>query len=160
MIAASHSEQKPRVMRKTVRQPVYGRHGRQPNSKETATDFWIAHYATNLIQRFRRHCGIGVQKPQNIAMCSIGSEIHLPGPAALAGSNNLVAEAFSKSVGTVSARTIDDNNFRPTGSVSQVRKKRTYQRRFIQDWNDNGDLHLWFCLNFRRAITHQKMFSK
>jgi len=131
MISASHPEQKPRVMCKTVRQPVYGRRGRQPDPKKTATDFWIAHYATNLIQRFQRHFGIGVQKPENIAVCGIGSEIHLRGAAALAASNNLVAKAFRQTIGTVSARTIDDNNFRPTGSVSQVRKKRAYQRRFI-----------------------------
>jgi hypothetical protein len=142
MIAASHSEHKPRVMRKTVRQPVYRRRGRQLDPKETAADFWIAHNATNLIQRFQRHFGIGVQKPENIALCGIGSEIHLHGAATLAAPNNLVAEAFRQLIGPISARAIDDNNFRPTGSVSQVRKKRAYQRRFIQDWNDNGDLHL------------------
>jgi hypothetical protein len=126
MIAASHSEQKSRVMRKTVCQPVYRRRGRQPDPEETATDFWIAHYATNLIQRFQRHFGVGVQKPENIAVCGIDSEIHLPGAAALAASNNLIAESVRQSTGTVSARAIDDNNFRPAGSVSKIRKKRAY----------------------------------
>src|SRR5262249_15277470 len=136
------SEKKPCVMRKTVSQPVHSRRGRQPDPKETATDFWIAHYATNLSQRFQRHIGIGVQKPENIAVRGIGPEIHLRGATALAASNNLVAESLRQSIGTVSARTVDDNNFRPRGSLSQVRKKRPYQRCFIQNRNDNGDLHL------------------
>jgi len=58
MIAASHPEQKPRVMRKAVRQSVYGRRDRQAYPEETATDFWIAHYARNLIQRLHRHFGV------------------------------------------------------------------------------------------------------
>jgi hypothetical protein len=52
MIAASHPEQKSRVMSKTVRQSVYGRRGRQADPKETTTDSWITHYTLNLIQRF------------------------------------------------------------------------------------------------------------
>jgi hypothetical protein len=49
MIAASHPEQESRVMRKAIRQSVYSRRGWQADPKKTATDFWIAHYATNLI---------------------------------------------------------------------------------------------------------------
>jgi hypothetical protein len=91
MITASHLEQKPCIMRKTVCQSVHRRHRRQLDPKETATDFWIAHYAADLIQTFQRHSGIGVQKPENIAAGNISSDIHLPGTAALAASNNLVA---------------------------------------------------------------------
>ena len=39
VIAASHPEYKPCVMRKAVRQSVYDWRGRQPDPKETATDF-------------------------------------------------------------------------------------------------------------------------
>jgi hypothetical protein len=60
MIAASHPEQKARVMGKAVCQSVYGRRGRQTDPKETTTDFWIAHYAANFIQRFQRHFGVCV----------------------------------------------------------------------------------------------------
>jgi hypothetical protein len=142
MVSAPHPQQESCVMCKPVRQSVHSGRRRQADPKETAADFRIAHYAIDLIQRFQRHFGIGVQKPENIAMCGIGSEIHLPGATALAASNNLVAESLRQLIGTVSARTIDDNNFRPADSFSQVRKKRAYQRRFIQDGNDNGDLHL------------------
>jgi hypothetical protein len=141
MIAASHPEQEPCVMRKAVRQSVYGRRGRQADPKETATDFWIAHYASNLIQRFQRHFGIGMQKPQNIAASGIGSDIHLFRTAALAAPDNMIAETLRQPVGAVSARAIDDNNFRPTGSLAQIREKRAYQRRLIKDRNNNRDLH-------------------
>jgi hypothetical protein len=141
MIAASHPEQEPCVMRKAIRQSVYGRRGRQADPKETATDFWIAHYPPNLIQRFQRHFGIGMQEPQNIATGGIGSDIHLFRTAALAAPDNLIAEALRQLVGAVSARAIDDNNFRPAGSLAQVRKKRAYQRRLIKDRNNNRDLH-------------------
>ena len=128
-------------MRKAVRQSVYGRRGRQADPEETATDFWIAHYARNLIQGFQRHFGVCVQKPENFAACGIGSDVHLPGTAALAASDNLIAEALRQPVGAVSARAIDDNNFRPRGSLAQIRQKRAYQRRLIKDRNNNGDLH-------------------
>ncbi len=98
----------------------------------------------NLIQRFQRHFGVCMQKPKNIAACSIGSEVHLFRAAALAAPDNLIAEAFRQSVGAISARAIDDNNFRPTGSFAQVRKKRAYQRRLVKDRNNNRDLHSRF----------------
>jgi hypothetical protein len=141
MIAASHPEQEPCVMRKAVRQSVYGRRGRQADPKETATDFWIAHYPPNLIQRFQRHFDVGMQKPQNIAAGGIGSDVHLFRTAAPAAPDNLIAEALRQLVGAVSARAIDDNNFRPTGSLAQIREKRAYQRRLIKDRNNNRDLH-------------------
>jgi hypothetical protein len=141
MIAASHPEQKPRVMRKSIRQSVYGRRRRQADPKETAADFWIAHYPPNLIQRFQRHIGVCMQKPQNVAVCGVGSYVHLFRTATIAASDNLIAEAFRLLVGTVSARAVDDDNFHPTGSLAQIREKRAYQRRLIKDRNNNGDLH-------------------
>ena len=105
-------------MRKAVRQSVYGRRGRQADPEETATDFRIAYYARNFIQRFRRHFGVGMQKPQNIAGCGIGSGIHLFGTATTAAPDNLIAKALRELVGAVSAPAIDNNNFRPTGSLA------------------------------------------
>ena len=78
---------------------------------------------------------------ENIAACRVGSGIHLFRPAALAAPDNLITEAMRQSVGAVGARAIDDNNFRPTGSLAQIREKRAYQRRFIKDRNNNRDLH-------------------
>jgi len=141
VVAASHPKQEARVMRKAVRQSIYGRRLRQADPKETATDFWITHYAANLIQRFQRHFGVCMQKPENIAACRVGSGIHLFRPAALAAPDNLITQAMRQSVGAVGARAIDDNNFSPTGSLAQIREKRAYQRRFIKDRNNNRDLH-------------------
>jgi hypothetical protein len=128
-------------MRKAIRQSVYSRGGRQADPKEAATDFWIAHYPPNLIQRFQRHFGVCMQKPENIAACSVGSGIHLFGTAALAASDNLIAKALRQLVGVVGASPIDDNNFRPTRSLAQIREKWAYQGRLIKDRNNNRDLH-------------------
>jgi hypothetical protein len=82
-----------------------------------------------------------MEKPENIAACGVGSDVHLFRTAALAAPDNLIAEALRQLVGAVSARAIDDNNFRSTGSLAQIRKKRAYQRRLIKDRNNNRDLH-------------------
>ena len=147
-------------MRKTVRQSVNGRRGWQADPKETATDFWIAHYASNLIQRFLWHFGVCMQKPENVAACGICPGVHLLGSTALAALDDLIAEAMGQLIGTVGARAIDDNNFRPTGSLSQVREKPAYQQRLIKDGNDNGDVHLRFCLNFSFRDNGRNDFSR
>lgn len=128
-------------MRKAVRQSIYGGRGRQADPKKTATDFWIAHYPPNLIQRFQWRFSICVQKPENFAACGLGSEIHLFCTAAIAAPDNLIAEALCQLVRAVSARAIDDNNFRPTGSLAQIREEPAYQQRLIEDRNNNRDLH-------------------
>jgi len=124
-------------MREAVRQSVHKWRGLQANPKKTTTNFWISHYSANLTQRFQRHFGVCMQKPENIAGGCIGSGIHLFRTAALAGPDYLIAEALRQSVGAVSARTIDDNNFRFT----QIREKWAYRRSLIKDWNNNRDLH-------------------
>jgi hypothetical protein len=121
MIAASHPKQEPRVMRKAVRQSVNGRRGRQVDPKETATDFWITHYAANLIQTFQRHFNVRMQKPENIAACGVGSSIHLFRTAGLDAPDYLITEFLRQLGRAVGARAIDDNNFRPTGSLAQIR---------------------------------------
>jgi hypothetical protein len=141
MIAASHAEQEPSVMRKAVRQSVYSRRGRQADPKETATNFWIAHYPPNLIQRFQRYFGVCMQKPENIAACGAGSGIHLFRTAALAAPDNLITEALRQLIGAVSARAIDYNDFGGTGSFAQIREKRAYRLRLVENRNDNRDLH-------------------
>jgi hypothetical protein len=78
-------------MRKTIREPVHGWRSRQADSEETATDFWIAHYAANLIQRFKGHFCVCMQKPENIAARYIGSHVHLPGTAARVALYNVIA---------------------------------------------------------------------
>jgi hypothetical protein len=120
MIPASHPQYEPCIMRKAVRQSVDGRRGRQTDPKETATDFWVAHYARNLIQTFHRHFGVCVQKPENIAACCIGSDVHLFCTAARAASDNPIAKAFGQTIGPVSAPAINNNNFRPTRSLAQI----------------------------------------
>ena len=128
-------------MRKPVRQAIHSRRGRQTDPEEAATDFWIAHYAPNLIQRFQRNFGVRMQEPENIAACGVGSDIHLFRTAMLAGPDHLIAKALRQLIGAVSARAIDDNNFRTTGSLTQIPQKWAYQQRFIKDRNDDRHLH-------------------
>ena len=128
-------------MRKTVRQSIDSWRGRQADPEETATNFWIVHYAPNLIQRFQRNFGVRMQEPENIAACGVGSDIHLFRTAPLAGPDHLIAEALRQLIGAVSARTIDDNNFRPTGPLPQIREKAAYRRCLIKHRNNNRDLH-------------------
>ena len=110
-------------MRKAVRQSVDRRRGRQADPEETATDVWIAHYAHNLIQGIQWHLGVRVQKPENFATGCIGSDVHLPGTAACGAPDNLIAEALRQLLGSVGAPAIDDNNFRPSCSLTQIRHK-------------------------------------
>jgi hypothetical protein len=141
MIAASHPEQKPRVMRKTVRQAIDSRRGWQADPEETATNCWIAHYTPHLIQRFQRNFGVCMHKPENIAPCGVGSDVHLFRTATFAGLDNLFAEAFCQPIGAVSARAVDDDYLRPSGSFAQIREKGTYQLCLVENGNDNRDLH-------------------
>jgi hypothetical protein len=117
MITTAHSEQKTRVMRKAVCQPVYRWGHRQADPKETTASVWIAHYAVNFIQTPQRHFGVRVQKPEDIAACTIGSYVHLFRTAAFTTSDKLIAEALRQTIGAVGARAIDDNNFSATSSL-------------------------------------------
>jgi hypothetical protein len=67
-----------------------------------------------------------MQKPENIAACCFGSDVHLFGTATRSASDNLIAEAFRKLMSAVSAPAVDDNDFRPRRSLAQIRQKRTY----------------------------------
>ena len=128
-------------MSKAIRQPIDSRRGRQPDAEKTTTYLWITHYARNLVQRFRRHFGVGVQEPKNIAGGGFRSKVHLFRPAACAALDNLITEALRQPIGAVSACAIDDDNFRPTGSFAQIREKSPYQRRLVKYGNNNRDLH-------------------
>ena len=145
-------------MRKAVRQSVYSRRGRQADPEETATDFWIAHYARNLIQGIRRHFGVRVQKPENFAAGCIGSNVHLPCTAGCGAPYNFIAEALRQLVGAVSAPAIDDNNFRPSCSLTQIRQKWAHRWRLIKNRDNNGDLHSRFLaeLLFARQSTKSR----
>jgi len=84
-----------------------------------------------------------------VAACGGGSGIHLFRTAALAAPDNLITQLSRQLIGAVSARAINDNNFRPTSSLAQIRKKTAYRRRLIKDRNNNRDLHqkFWSKIN-------------
>ena len=119
MIAASHPEQKPCIMRKAVRQPVNNT-SRQADPKETATDFGIAHYAANLIQTSPWNLGVRMQEPENIAAGRTRPGVHLYRTAAFAAPNKLIAQPYRKLIRAVGACSIDHNDFRPRRSLAQM----------------------------------------
>ena len=130
MIAASHPEQKSRVMRKAIRQSVYNRRGRQTDPEETATDFLIAHYPLNFIQRVRRHFGVCVQKPQNITASYACPCVHLRSSSRLRV-YNAIAQGHRQFRSAVAAAAVGDNDFRLRSSVAQMPEKRLDQRSLI-----------------------------
>jgi hypothetical protein len=97
-----------------------------------------------------------VQEPQNIADRGVGTRIHLFGTTAFAAPDNLVAEVLRQPVCAISARAIDDNNFRPTRSLAQIQEKWAYQWRLIKDRNNNRDLHRRFLSGLRFARQRTK----
>jgi len=136
MIATSHPEQKPRIMRKAVRQSVNNT-SRQADPKVTATDSSIPDYTANFIQASRWHFGVCMQEPENIAAGRTGAGIHLYRTAAFAAPNELITESYRKLIRAVGACTIDHNDFRSRRSLAQMLEKRPYQRRLIQNRNND-----------------------
>jgi hypothetical protein len=91
MVATAHLKQQSRIMCKAVGQSVYGRRGRQSDPEETTRYISVAHYPRDLIQGVRRHFGVCMQKPKDIAACDLCSGIHLSRTAAVLASDHLIA---------------------------------------------------------------------
>ena len=140
MIAASHPEEEPGVMRKAVGKSINKR-SRQANPKVTATHCWIAQYAVNLVQARAWHFSVDVQEPENVAACRTSPSVHLCRSAAFASPDKLIAKAFAQSIGAVAACTVDDNNFSFRRALTEMREKLAYQRRFIKHRNNDRNLH-------------------
>jgi hypothetical protein len=76
VVATSHSQRNPCVVRKTIGQSV-NQVLWQANSKEPASDYRVAHNARNLVQTTARNFGINVNKPKNVAVGSVCSSVEL-----------------------------------------------------------------------------------
>jgi hypothetical protein len=135
VVATSHSQQDPGVMRKTVRQSINPA-SRQANSKVTASDLWINHDALHLIQTLPGHFGINMQKPKDVALRGTSANVHLCCSTAFAH-DNLIAKAPSEISRAIGASTICYNNLASRRSLAQLVKKWPYQRRFVKDGNNN-----------------------
>jgi hypothetical protein len=69
--------------------------------------------------------------------------IHLPGTPLLAR-NEPVANVGSEISRAIGASTIGYNNFRSRRSLPQVREKSSYQRRLVENRNNDRNHCLWF----------------
>jgi hypothetical protein len=78
-----------------------------------------------------------MQEPENISAGRARAGVHLDRSAAFAGPNQLIAERDRKLVRAVGACTIDHNDFRSRRSRAQMLEKGAYQRRLIENWNND-----------------------
>jgi hypothetical protein len=139
MIAASHSEQNPCVMRKTVRQPI-NQPSRQANPKIAADNIRMLHDARDLIQTLQWHFDIRVDKPKDLPVRGMCPGIHLHGTTPLTR-NKPIAMTCSDFSGAIRTSAIGNNDFRSGRSLAQVREEASYQRRLVEDGNNDRKLH-------------------
>jgi len=125
VVAASHSQQNSRVMRKTVRQPINSA-WRQAYPEITASDLRIIHEALDLSQTSVRDFGINMDKPKDVTVRGTRANIHLYCSIAFAY-DNLIAKAARKISRVIGASAVGDNNLRFWRSVTQVLKKWAYE---------------------------------
>jgi hypothetical protein len=96
----------------------------------------ILHDARDLIQTLPWQFDIRVDKPKDIPVRGVRSCIHLRGTTPL-GLNKPIAETCSEVSRAIGTFTIGDNNFGPRRSLTQVREKSPYQRRLIENRNND-----------------------
>jgi hypothetical protein len=139
VVATSHSQRNPGVVRKTIGQPVHQLLW-QANSKEPAGDYRIVHNTLDLSQTSRRHFGINMNKPKNVAVGSACTGVHLYRPIWFAY-NNVITKSTRAISSAVVASPICDNDLCFRRSFAQVLQKWTYQGRLIKDWDNDREVH-------------------
>src|SRR5438105_5261216 len=127
-------------MRETVRQPI-NQPSRQANPKISADNIRMLHDARDLIQTLQWHFDIRVDKPKDLPVRSVCPSIHLRSPTPLA-LNKPIATTCSEVSGAIRTSAIGDNNFGSGRSFAQVSEKSPYQRRLVENRNNNRKLHL------------------
>jgi hypothetical protein len=100
------------------------------------------HHA-RVLQRFRdrfhrlpRESGIGMEKPQNIALRHGGSGIHLPASPGRCA-HDAVRQRGGKLTGPIVTATVRDNNLGRGNPVPQVAQEISDQALFVENWNDD-----------------------
>jgi hypothetical protein len=106
------------------------------NPEVAADDIRILQDTRYLIQALQWQFGIGVDKPKDIPARGMRPGIHLRGTTPLA-LNKPIAEACCEISRVIGASTIGHNNFRSRRSLAQVREKSPYQRRLIENRNND-----------------------
>jgi hypothetical protein len=82
-----------------------------------------------------------MHEPEHIATRSARAHVHLHGPIGLAP-NELIAKVHAQLSRPIGASSVRDNNFRFGRSITQMLKKWTYERRLIQNRNNDRELRL------------------
>jgi hypothetical protein len=81
-----------------------------------------------------------VDEPKDIPARAVRPDIHLRGATPLAH-NKPIAEACSQISRAIGAFTICDNNFGSRRSLAQMRDRSPYQRRLVENRNNDRKLH-------------------
>jgi hypothetical protein len=108
VVTASHSQQKPGVVRKTVGQSI-DQVVRQANSEKTACDIRINHHTLDLRQTTPRNFRIDMDKPEDVTVCGACTGIHLYRSTAFTH-DELVARIAHKFNRAIRASTICNDN--------------------------------------------------
>jgi hypothetical protein len=103
----------------------------------------MLHNARDLIQRLQWQFGIGVDEPKNLPVRGLRPSIHLDGPTPSA-LHKLITKSprkISRAIGTFTVGNYDLGFGR---SLAQTSEKRPYQRRLVENRNDNRYFHSTF----------------
>jgi hypothetical protein len=141
VIAAAHSQQQSGVMTETVSQSINGISPRNSDAKKSAGNVSILQSLFHFSDRSGWHLSIGMKKPENTSARDLGTRIHLP-TAIWSCLHNTIAMVLRRIDRSIIARAICDNHFRVRGTFAQVAKKFVNKSLFVQDRNDNRNLHL------------------
>jgi hypothetical protein len=135
VVATSHSQQNPGVVRKAVRQSINWVLW-QANPEVTSDYIRVLQYARDFIQASLRDFGIDMYEPEHVAARSTRAHVHLHCPIGVAP-NELIAKARAESRCAVRASAVGHNNLRFWCSVAQMLKKWAYECRLVKNRNND-----------------------
>jgi hypothetical protein len=93
----------------------------------------------------RWYFDIRMDKPKDFPVRGLCSGVHLDGTTPLSV-NKPIARTHSKFASAIGTSTIGDNDFGSRRSLAQMGKKPQYQRRFVENRNNDRKLHLSYSI--------------
>jgi len=110
MITERETEYLDSQVSKRITHPINPFGTRQAEPKTTANIRLIAQTLFDFVERVSRNRGVGMKKPENVALCDLSSRIHLS-RAPSRTLNNLIGQISTQFRRCIIALAIDYNNF-------------------------------------------------